>query len=145
ADSKLLVTLSYIAEVAARLGDERHVAAIYRRLEPFADQAITVPAFTLCCGAAARYLGLLADALGDFSRAESHFQRALVMSGALSAWPWLAHTRFDFARMLGRRGGKADRRRAMELTASALETARELGMHALVRRIGSEADRKSLN
>ncbi|HVN00149.1 MAG TPA: hypothetical protein VMT68_08045, partial [Caulobacteraceae bacterium] len=144
-DSKHLVILSYIAEVAARLGDDSEAAAIYARLAPFADQAITVPTFTLCCGSAARYLGLLADRLGDFSRAEAYFEQALAMNESMSAWPWLAHARHDYAQMLTRRSRRGDLARAMRLTGDALATARELGMSALIQRIGNSASVRLVN
>ena len=145
ADSKQLVTLSYLAEVAARVGDEAEAEALYTRLAPFADQAIVVPSFTLCCGSTARYLGLLANRLGDFRRAAAHFERALAMNEAMSAWPWLAHTRSDYAQMLARRGRRGDLARAMRLTSDALATARELGMSALIQRIGHAANVRLVN
>jgi hypothetical protein len=42
--------------------------------------------------------------------------------------PWLAVTETDYARMLLVRDGPGDRARARDLTASAEETYRELGM-----------------
>jgi tetratricopeptide (TPR) repeat protein len=134
-DVKRMVTWTYIAEVAARLGEARHVERIYELLLPYRDQAVTVPAFTLCCGSAARYLGLLAGALGDWSNAETHFEYALQMNERMHAWPWLAHARHEFALMLIARNGKGDRARAADLLKSAAATANELKMFALEERI----------
>jgi hypothetical protein len=134
-DSKRLITLTYFAEVAARLCDREHAARIYELLLPFRDQVVTVPAFTLCCGAVARYLGMLAGALHDWSAAETHFEYALQMDERLQAWPWLAHTQREYALMLGARARDEDRSRAAQLLASSAATAKTLGMYALLERI----------
>jgi class 3 adenylate cyclase/tetratricopeptide (TPR) repeat protein len=138
-DSKRLVTLTYLAEVAGRLREAEHAERIYASLLPFRDQAVTVPAFTLCCGAAARYLGLLASTLGDWSAAEAHFEYALQMNERLKARPWLAHTRHEFSVMLSTRHRRGDQARAADLLAAATAAAKELKMFALLERIGGIA------
>ncbi|MCC8400906.1 AAA family ATPase [Paraburkholderia sp. MMS20-SJTN17] len=135
-DSKRLVTLTYLAEVAARLRDVERAKHVYALLLPFRDQVVTVPVFTLCCGSAARYLGMLAHALGDWTAAEEHFQHALSIDGRLRAYPWLAHDRHEFALMLAARNRIEDRARAQNLLATAAAAAKELKMFALVERIG---------
>jgi tetratricopeptide (TPR) repeat protein len=143
-DNKRLVTLTYIAEVAARLtGQPEHAERLYAQLLPFRDQVVTVPAATICCGAAARYLGQLAGALGDWSAAEEHFEYALTMNERMHARPWLAHTQHDYAVMLTARGRKKDQERAMALTAQAAETAQALNMSALMVRITGAGSRPS--
>ncbi|SAK68205.1 adenylate/guanylate cyclase [Caballeronia calidae] len=141
-DSKRLVTLAYLAEVAARLHDVRHAERIYSLLLPFRDQVVTVPVFTLCCGSAARFLGMLAHALGDWSAAEQHFEYALHMDERLRAWPWLAHSRHEYALMLTARNRIEDRARAQSLLSLAAAEARRLEMFALVERIGGVQNRK---
>ncbi|MEX3634105.1 adenylate/guanylate cyclase domain-containing protein [Paraburkholderia sp. BR14320] len=139
-DSKRLVTLTYLAEVAARLRDVEHAKHIYALLLPFQDQVVTVPVFTLCCGSAARFLGILARALGDWSAAEQHFEYALRMDERLRAWPWLAHSRHEYALMLAARNGIRDRARAQDLLSMAAAAAKKLKMFALVERIrGAQA------
>ena len=140
-DGKRLVTWTYLAEVAARLREAEHAQRIYARLLPFRDQAVTVPAFTLCCGSTARYLGLLADALGDWSAAEEHFEYALQMNERMGAAPWLAHSQHEFAVMLAARNRKGDQARAAELLARAATAAKASNMFALVERIGGGANR----
>jgi predicted ATPase/class 3 adenylate cyclase len=138
-DSKRLVTLTYLAEVAARLREVEYAERIYASLLPFRDQAVTVPAFTLCCGAAARYLGVLANALGDWSAAEAHFEYALQMNERLQARAWLAHTQHEFSVMLSARHRRDDQARAADLLAAATTAAKELKMFALLERIGGTA------
>ncbi|SAK77687.1 adenylate/guanylate cyclase domain-containing protein [Caballeronia ptereochthonis] len=139
-DSKRLITLTYFAEVAARLGEREYATRIYTLLLPFRDQAVTVPAFTLCCGAAARYLGMLAGALRDWTAAEEHFDSALQMDERLQAWPWLAHTQREYAVMLAARARVEDRLRAAQLLTASAATAKTLGMYALLERISGASD-----
>ena len=53
---------------------------------------------------------------------------ATLMNERMAARPWVAHTRFEHARMLLRRDGDGDRERAAELLRLARATYRELGM-----------------
>ncbi len=138
-DSKRLVTWTYFAEVATRLGETVHAERIYQNLLPFRDQAVTVPACTLCSGSVARYLGLLAGALGDWPAAEEHFEYALQMNERMQGRPWLAHTRREYAVMLAARDRRGDKVRAAGLLAAASATASELNMFALIERINNPA------
>ena len=143
-DSKHLITLTYLAEAAGRLRERAHAKRIYTRLLPFGEQAVTVPVFTLCCGSVARYLGVLAGLLGDWTAAEAHFEYALRMDEQLHAWPWLAHTQHDFAVMLRARDWKDDRERAKQLSQRATATAKTLDMHALRYRMNAAAPHADL-
>lgn len=134
-DGKHLVTLTYLAEVAARLREPDHAERIYAILLPFRDQVATVPVFTVCCGAVARYLGLLASALGNWPAAEEHFEYAMAMNERIRGWPWLAHSRHEFAVMLSRRDRRGDQARAADLLAKAAAAAKELKMFALTERL----------
>ena len=95
------------------------------------------PIATVCCGAVARYLGMLAGALRDRKAADAHFERALALDEGLQAWPWHAHTRYEYALVLLQRNRKQDRACATELLASAAATAERLGMVALGQRINA--------
>jgi hypothetical protein len=130
-DSKRTVTLSYLAEVCTRLDDARRAEQLYGHLLPYRDLAIVVPTYTLCCGSAARYLGMLATTMGDWPSAERHFQAALAMEERMRAWPWLAHTRAEYAVMLAARGDRGDDTRAVEMREMALAAADRLEMGRL--------------
>jgi tetratricopeptide (TPR) repeat protein len=138
-DTKRTLTLSYLAEVCARLGDADNAERLYELLLPYRDLTVIAPAATVCCGAAARYLGMLAGTLGDRAAAEEHFEAALVIDERLQAWPWLAHSQHEFALMLQARGRRGDGGRADTLLGAAAETAQRLGMTALQQRIRSLA------
>ena len=45
-----------------------------------------------CYGAADRYLGKLAAILGEWERAEEHFEPAIALNRKMEMRTWLAHT-----------------------------------------------------
>jgi tetratricopeptide (TPR) repeat protein len=138
-DAKWSLTISYLAEVCARLGDVTRAEQLYDLLLPYRDVTVIAPIATVCCGSAARYLGMLASVIGDWPTAEEHFTAALVIDEQLEAWPWLAHTQYEFAAALLARGAPGSRVRADSLLAAAAETAQRLGMTALQQKIRSHA------
>jgi len=134
-DAKRGLTLSYLAEVCARLGDAERAEQLYQQLLPYRDNMILAPVATVCCGAAARFLGMLAGVGANWSRVEEHFEVALALDERMHAWPWLAHTQFEFAALLLSRGRAEDRKRARMLLSTAAETAAQLGMSALQKQV----------
>jgi tetratricopeptide (TPR) repeat protein len=136
-DAKRNITLCYFAEVCARLADAERAERLYELLAPYRDSTVVVPTATVCCGANARYLGMLASVMGDWATAEAHFEAALEMDERLQAWPWLAHTKHEFALMLRERGRLGDQDRADALLAEASASAERFGMAALQARIRS--------
>jgi class 3 adenylate cyclase/tetratricopeptide (TPR) repeat protein len=137
ADAKRSLTLSYLAEVCTWLGDALEAERLYEQLLPYRDNAILAPIATVCCGAAGRYLGMLAGVMGEWTAAEEHFEAALEMDERLHAWPWLAHTKHEFALALTARGRAADQGRAEALFAAAAASAERIGMPALQQKIRS--------
>jgi hypothetical protein len=136
-DAKWCLTISYLAEVCARLGDVSRAERLFELLLPYRDITIIAPAVTVCCGSAARYLGMLAGVIGDWASVEEHFEAALAMDERLEAWPWLAHTQHEFAVALLARGARGDRLTADSLLATAVKTAQRLGMISLQQQIRS--------
>ena len=80
---------------------------------------------------------MLASVIGDWAMAEKHFEAALAMDERLEAWPWLAHTRHEFAVARLARGARGDRATADSLLAAAVKTAQRLGMISLQQTIRS--------
>jgi tetratricopeptide (TPR) repeat protein len=136
-DAKRTLTLSYLAEVCARLADAERAERLYERLLPYRDLAIVAPVATVCCGSAGRFLGMLANVLGEWKAAEEHFESALDMDERLNAWPWLAYTKFEYAVMLRERGRPQDGDRVETLLASAAASAERVGMSRLQQNIRS--------
>jgi class 3 adenylate cyclase len=134
-DAKRSASLSYVAEVAALLGDAETAARLYELMSVYQHMTITTGVVTVCYGAASRYLGMLAATLGEFDKAEAHFEHALEMNTAIGARPWLAHTKAEYALLLRRREGKGAKERAEVLANEAWEIAAELDMVRLKRRL----------
>jgi DNA-binding NarL/FixJ family response regulator len=78
---------------------------------------------------------MLAATMGRLQDAERHFEAALEHNGRLASPTWTAHTQYELARSLRRRGSPRDVARADELLADALATARAAGLVALTRRV----------
>lgn len=131
-----LASLTYLTDAAAAVGDEVIAASLYPELAPHEGTNILIGHMVGCYGAADRYLGMLAATLGEWERAESHFERALELNRKLGARTWLAHTAYEYGRMLLRRG-RDGRDRAGELLGEAGRLAEEIGMPALLARIRS--------
>jgi DNA-binding NarL/FixJ family response regulator len=79
---------------------------------------------------------MLAATLGEWERAEAHFDRALALNRDMGASTWLAHTEYEYARMLIARGRDEPARAALRLSHAA-ELAGRIGLRALAGRIAS--------
>ena len=108
---------------------------LYELMSVYRHMTITAGIVTVCYGAASRYLGMLAVTLGDFDKAEAHFEHALELNERMRARPWLAHAKAEYALLLRRRGGRGDGERAEVLANEAWEIAAELDMVRLKRRL----------
>lgn len=128
-----IFSMSMLAEVAELVGDAERARTMYSLLLQYAAYNGSTADY-ISTGAVSRYLGLLASTMGRPDVADRHFDDALKMNERMGAAPWVAHTRFDHARMLLTRDLPGDRERAGELVAAALESCRELGMVVLEKR-----------
>ena len=138
-DQEWLYGMSLLAETSALLDDTATASVLYASLVPWAalNAAEHPEGFR---GSAARYLGLLATTTKRLENAELHFEDAVAMNANMGARPWLAHTQFDYARMLLARDEPRDRAKAEELRDAALATYRDLGMESYA----ADADRLML-
>jgi tetratricopeptide (TPR) repeat protein len=139
-DDMWAAAITFLVEVCTSLGDIDRADVLYRLLSPYAGFAVV--AEVSCFGAASRYLGQLAATMGRSQEAESHFDQALAMNARMGAKPWLAHTQFQYARMLIARSAPTDVERAMILLDGARTIARQLGMRSLETRV-SDVSRKA--
>jgi tetratricopeptide (TPR) repeat protein len=126
--------LAYLAEVCAALGDTARAARLYEFLLPYAELNVLV-GLDFYLGASGRYLGQLASSMARWDEAEAHFEHALDLDERTGAQVWLAHSRYQYGRMLLARDRTGDREHARQLTALALATSRELGLSGLAARI----------
>jgi DNA-binding CsgD family transcriptional regulator len=129
-----IASLVYLADACATLGDEEVAAALYPELAAYAGTNVMVGHLVACYGSMDRYLGTTAAVLGDWERAEAHFQAALALNTRLGARTWLAHTAYGYARMLLARGVGGDRSEAQAQLGVALGLARAIGLPDLERR-----------
>ena len=135
-----LASLAYLADACAALEDGTTAESVYRELERYAGTNVMIGHLVSCYGAADRFLGAVTAVLGDWERSEAFFEAAVRLNQELGARTWLAHTRFEYARMLLRRGATQDRERAAEQLGEAAALANAVGMRALhtrIERLGS--------
>ena len=135
ADQLWLTNTALLAEVCDSLGDARRAKPLYEVLLPFEGRNVVVGRGGYSLGPVSRYLGLMATVMSRFDEAEGHFERALEMSRRMRATPWQAYARYDYARMLLRRGFVTDAEHAEDLLGESLRTARDLGMKVLVAKV----------
>jgi DNA-binding CsgD family transcriptional regulator/tetratricopeptide (TPR) repeat protein len=130
-----LASLTYLADACAAVGDEEIAALVQTELEPHAGTVVVVGYGVACYGAADRYLAMLAATLGDWEVAEARFGAALDLNRRMGAPTWLAHTAYEYGRMLHARGRPEDASRATPMLAEAAALAERVGMPALLARI----------
>jgi DNA-binding CsgD family transcriptional regulator len=127
-----LASLTYLADACSAVADVEVAALVYPELAPLSGASVMIGHGVACYGAADRYLGMLAATLGDLDAAERHFEAALALNGEMGARTWLAHTAYEYGRMLLTRG---DRARAESLLAEATALGESIGMPTLLARI----------
>jgi DNA-binding CsgD family transcriptional regulator len=134
-ESLWLASLTYLADASAAVGHSPTASILYPELSPHAGTNVTIGYGVMCSGAADRYLGMLAATLGETELAKRHFEAALELNRAMGAETWVAHTAYEYGRMLQAVGdGNSDR--AGVLLAEAASLAEAIGMPALLGRIG---------
>lgn len=130
--------MANLSEVCCVLGDLPRARAFYAALLPFAAMNIVLgPVPYACWGPIAHHLGMLAATLGETTRAQEHFERALEMEAKMRMPGIRARTQYEYGRMLVWKGSRDDAKRGTELLAAALESARWLGMSALERELSA--------
>ena len=129
-----LASLTYIADACAVLGDEATAALVYHELEPLAGTNVMIGQLVAYYGPVDRYLGMLATTLGDWGRAEKHFEHAMARCRQMKTSTWLAHTEYEYARLLIARGSREPQELAA-LLGEAARLAYQIGLTALHARI----------
>jgi tetratricopeptide (TPR) repeat protein len=134
-DSLWQTSLVYLAETCCMIGSCGEAEALYELLAPYEELAVVVGSASVSLGATSRYLGQLAVELGRWDEAEAHFEHAVDFDTRTSARAWLAHSWFQYSRLLARRDRPGDKGRADQMLSSAMQTVTELGMRGLGSRI----------
>jgi tetratricopeptide (TPR) repeat protein len=132
-DANQLSSLASFAMVAHRIADADLAAAVYAALLPHAHRNASIGFAAGTYGACSRYLGLLAATLGRVDDAARHLDDALVANQRFGIRPLVAHTQYDYARVLLLRH---ERSKAEALLDEARGTAEQVGLTRLLERIG---------
>jgi tetratricopeptide (TPR) repeat protein len=127
-DGDWLTAIVLAADVAVSLQDVERARRLYELLAPYASHNLVIGLATVCLGAVSRQLGKLATTLGRREEAIEHFERALARNARLDAVVELAHTRLDYAALLGHGP------RANELIDAAQRAAQELELPRVAQR-----------
>jgi DNA-binding CsgD family transcriptional regulator len=127
-----LASLTYLADAAGAVAHEGVAALVYPLLAPLAETNVMIGHGVACYGAVDRYLGMLAATLGDSDSAARHFETAMRLNRRMGARTWLAHTAYEYGRMLLAQG---ETDRAEQLLAEATLLAEALGMPTLLARV----------
>jgi len=135
-----LASLTYLADAASAIAHQEVASLVYPELAPLAGRNIMIGHGVACYGAADRYLGMLAATLGDTDGAASHFEAALQHNRQMGARTWLAHTAYEYGRMLF---GRGDRAHGERLLAEAALLAETVGMPTLLARVRALAPMSS--
>ncbi len=135
-DWNWLPSMFVLADVCADLGDVENAQILRRLVSPYASRnAMLGNVYTF--GSVAFALGRLALVLDRVDDAVAHFETALAANRRIRAAVCLGHTQYELANALLRRGEDRARARAEELIASARQTANELGLVRLQRKLDS--------
>ena len=135
-DQEWLLAMSLLAETSALLEETEAGLVLYELLEPWSELNAADPGDAIR-GSISRPLGLLAATAGKLPLAARHFEAALEMNDGMGLRPWLAHTQYDYGRVLLERREPGDAERARELFEAASEIADEIGLLALVEKVSA--------
>jgi DNA-binding CsgD family transcriptional regulator/tetratricopeptide (TPR) repeat protein len=130
-----LASLTYLTDACAAVGDEELATLLMPELEPHAGTVVVVGYGVACYGAADRYLAMAAATLRDWEVAEARFDAALDLNRSMGAPTWLAHTAYEYGRMLHARGRPEDADRTAAMLTEAAALAKHIGMPTLLARI----------
>jgi DNA-binding CsgD family transcriptional regulator len=135
-DSYWLTTIAILADVCALVGDRARAGVLYDLLSPYEGRNVSPGSSPFYFGAASHYLGLLATLLTRWEAAVGHFDAALDLNTRMNAVPFVAYTRYVYARMLLTRGAVDDRSRVEAMLTQAQATADELELVRLSADVG---------
>jgi DNA-binding CsgD family transcriptional regulator/tetratricopeptide (TPR) repeat protein len=127
-----LASLTYLADAAGAVAHHGVAELVYPLLAPLAGTNVMIGHGVACYGAADRYLGMLAATLGDAEGAAGHFEAALHLNREMGASTWLAHTAYEYGRLLV---GRGDPERGAQLLTEAAGLAETVGIPTLLARV----------
>jgi class 3 adenylate cyclase/tetratricopeptide (TPR) repeat protein len=133
-DANWTVGMGLLAAVCATLGDTERAEVLYGLLLPLADMTVTAGMPAECFGSVHGPLVLLAAAMDRWDVAEGHYLASQTADERMGARSSLVHSRFEWGRLLARRGDP----RAEAVLSSCRAAAAELGMTRIVELCASD-------
>ena len=129
------VSMAWFAELCHAHADADGARTLYERLAPWSGRVVVIGFGIASLGSVDRYLGQLSATLGDGEAAARHYDRALAVNRRVVGALPLAHTLFDYARLLAL--SPAGRSKARELLDEAAQIAQERGLTSLQALLGA--------
>ena len=132
AGSWMLVLLGELAHTAFVVQQPTFAEELEAKLEPFGALHRQLSGVHIYLGPVATCRAELARALGRRTAAVGHYEQAIEAAHAMGAPPHEAWAKAGLAQVLSDGGSDSERRQALGLANSALESGQQLGMLALV-------------
>jgi DNA-binding CsgD family transcriptional regulator/tetratricopeptide (TPR) repeat protein len=129
-----LASLTYIADACAAVDEADLARIVYDELSPHAGGNVMIGHGVACYGSTDRYLGMLAAAFGELALAEQHHRLSIAFNRRMGAQTWLAHSSYEYARVLTLQG-RGDHPAAAAALLEARQLAERIGMPVLLGRI----------
>ncbi|MGH2546166.1 MAG: ATP-binding protein, partial [Actinomycetota bacterium] len=129
-----LFSMSILAEVTVALGDTARASTLLELLVPYATRNGATADY-IATGSVARYLGILATAVGRWEEAVRWIDVGLEANRRMGALPFVAHTLHDRARLLLARAEPGDAEVAARALDEALDLSGSLGLAPLQARV----------
>jgi DNA-binding winged helix-turn-helix (wHTH) protein/tetratricopeptide (TPR) repeat protein len=125
------ISVQMLSNACLNIGCDSSADQLYKLSLPGKMHHTIVGYGVMSWGSRARELGNLASLMGRFEDAGEHFELAIAQNRKTGAAPWVAHSQFDYAKMLARQRDPTHKGRIRELAADAQQTAQRLGMERL--------------
>jgi DNA-binding winged helix-turn-helix (wHTH) protein/tetratricopeptide (TPR) repeat protein len=122
------IAVQMLSQSCVNIGYDSYAQQLYDLSLPGKMHHTIVGYGVMSWGSRARELGNLASLMGRFEEAGKHFELAIDQNRKTGAAPWVAHSQYDYARMLVQQRDSANADRIRELVAGAQQVAHRLGM-----------------
>ncbi len=129
-----LSSIAVLAQTTALLPGSPYAARLYDLMRPYEHLVIVSGLGSLCAGAVAHFLGMLAGRLERWTAAAEHLEQGLRLHTRIGAPVWMAYTHYEAAVLAAATG---DRTRAETAMAHAARIGDEFGMPRLHRKLGA--------
>jgi tetratricopeptide (TPR) repeat protein len=140
-DGEWLSTVALLIRTGARIGAARRTGQLGELLAPYLERAVISGRGAICLGPVSRFAGIAAATAGRTAEAIELLEHALAMSRRWGAEPMVAGIRLELAEVLDRSlpdsGSASQEKRARDLRAEAMESARRLELVGLEQHWGA--------